>query len=775
MNLNRDTAGASDQFRISVVPGNASYVAAADGTLSATGLIGDGTLLDWQIFTAVNATPFTGATVSAGSGLYFGTATCADTTAGGPQEWFDVWTTSDILTQPADIGTGLTPAVGNGPTPLTGNVKISGIESGKFFVMHGNFGTSARVNMTMTGPGQTPIVLPTYLTESPGSQNRMWLMEFTFANPNGNYYNIQWTVDNNQNNTGRRRTGGIFLDGTLYVDTIEPVWVATWPNAGPVSSTLFTLNGNINENGTAYYVVLPDGAAAPTSAQVKAGNDASSSPAPFSGNFALSALVPGTKMITGLTASTAYDVYVVAEDVRGPNLQATPVLVDVTTTPPDLTAPNWTATYPQQSRTPAGLTGIGNLDEAGTAYFVALPSGASAPTSAQVKAGTDASDVAAPSGGMALPSAGISGTKTIAGLTIGATYDVWFVAEDLLGNLQAAPASVASAPAAPVSQFVTGGFAWGTASVWSATTLGPYTGPWGSGNNAVFEGGSGVVAVASGTVVNDITFNSNSWILQGGPLTLAGTTQPIINVNANTPVFENPLAGTQGFKKTGSGTLQIKGTNSITGGIVIDGGSLNTEGNATALNNNDITANAGALGLTLTGGTTTNGGITINATTLSISNNNSSVTVNGAVTGAGGITLNKTGDGQNFLNLLSTANTFTGGVDYTGNRSLELNVNSFADSASSGAGKIRFGLGTPSDFTRRNRFALQSGAIAPVTLTNRQFEIASTGGDYPAQIYNNSARRRCGSQHLRRQNRQWHCDTGPHQVRLRHLGALRCQ
>ena len=36
-------------------------------------------------------------------------------------------------------------------------------------------------------------------------------------------------------------------------------------------------------------------------------------------------------MVTGLTASTAYDVYVVAEDVRGPNLQATPVLVNVTT------------------------------------------------------------------------------------------------------------------------------------------------------------------------------------------------------------------------------------------------------------------------------------------------------------------------------------------------------------------------------------------------------------------------------------------------------------
>ncbi len=178
----------------------------------------------------------------------------------------------------------------------------------------------------------------------------MWLMEFNFANPNGNYYNIAWTVDNNQNSTGRRRTGGIFLDGTLYVDTVEPNWVSTWPNIGPVSATSFTVNGNTNENSTGYYVVLADGATPPTSAQVKAGNDAADSPALKSGSLTLNALVQGSQFVTGLTASTAYDVYFVAEDVRGPNLQATPVLVEVTTNAPDVTPPGWTATYPQVSR-----------------------------------------------------------------------------------------------------------------------------------------------------------------------------------------------------------------------------------------------------------------------------------------------------------------------------------------------------------------------------------------------------------------------------------------
>ncbi len=728
-----------DSFGISVKAGAAKYKRAT-GLGEGTGTYGDGTLLDWRIHTGVNnENPFQGNAVSAGPGTYFDIPKCSEV-VGSPQNWLKVYTTADIDVAGfagANITTGTVPQIGSNAVPLTGNINVSGLTDGKFYVVAGAFSQSVIINLTMSGPGQTPLTA-THTIGSPGAQNRLHSVEFSFTNPGGNYYNIAYSV-NHGGNLGRRRAGGVLLDGNIFVDTAEPTWVSTWPNAAPVSGTLFTLNGNINENGTAYYVVLPDGATAPTSAQVKAGNDASNTPVTFSGNFALSALVPGSKMITGLTASTAYDVYVVAEDVRGPNLQATPVLVDVTTTAPDVTAPGWTVTYPQQTRTPAGLTGIGNIDESGTVYFVALPSGATAPTSAQVKAGTDAANVAAPSGSMNLITPGISGTKTIAGLTIGATHDVWFVAEDLEGNLQAAPTSVVSAPAAPVSQFATGAFAWGTASVWSATTLGPYNGPWGSGNNAVFEGGSGVVAIGSGTVVNDITFNSNSWILQGGPLILAGATQPVINVNANTPKFENALAGTQGFKKTGSGTLQLAATNSITGGFIIDAGSLNTEGSTAALNNNDITANTGAVGLTFAGGTTTNGGITINATTLSISNNNSTITVNGPVSGAGGITLNKTGDGQNLVSLLSTSNSFTGGVNYTGNRSIELNVNSFVDSATPGTGNIRFGLGTPSDTGRRNRFALQSGIVAPVTLTNRQFEIASTGSDYPAQIYNNSA------------------------------------
>lgn len=732
-----------DSFGISVVAGDAKYKRST-GLGEGTGVYGDGTLLDWRIHTGVNnENPFLGAAVSAGPGTYFDIPVCTEI-VGAPQNWLKVYTAADIDVAGfagADITTGTVPQIGSSAVPLTGNIAVSRLTDGQFYVVAGAFSQTVTINLTMTGPGQTPLTA-SHVIGSPGSNNRLHSVEFSFSNPGGNYYNIAYSV-NHGGTLARRRAGGVLLDGTLFVDAVEPAWVATWPNAGPVSSTLFTLNGNANEDSTAYYVVLPDGASAPTSAQVKAGNDASSSPAPFSGNFAMGALVPGSEMVTGLTASTAYDVYLVAEDIRGPNLQATPVLIDVTTTPPDVTEPGWTATYPQVNRTPAGLTGIANINEPGTAYFVVLPSGAPAPTSAQVKAGNDASDSAAPfSGDISLLSPGVSGTDAVNGLSIGTTYDVYFAAEDLEGNLQTSPQWVISAPVAPVSQFATGGFAWGTASAWSNATSGPYTNAWGSGNHAVFEGTAGVVPVVSGTIANDMTFSSGNFILQGGPLSLIGTTQPTITVSAGIPKLETALAGTQGFIKSGSGTLQMTGSNTaLTGGIVISQGFLGDNGGAlgtASLNNNQITANGGTVGLTVAGGATTDGGITLTSGILRISNNNSSFTVNGAVTGSGGIELNKTGGGQNLLNLSSTSNNFTGGVDYTSDLAVELNVNSFADTASPGTGNIRFGLGNPGNAATRHRFALNSGATSPLALTNRRFEITSAN-NYLAQIYNNSA------------------------------------
>jgi hypothetical protein len=61
-----------------------------------------------------------------------------------------------------------------------------------------------------------------------------------------------------------------------------------------------------------------------------AGNDSANSAATASGNIALTAATENTGSITGLAASTTYDVWFVAQD-GSPNLQASPSMVSVTT------------------------------------------------------------------------------------------------------------------------------------------------------------------------------------------------------------------------------------------------------------------------------------------------------------------------------------------------------------------------------------------------------------------------------------------------------------
>ncbi|OQA77064.1 MAG: hypothetical protein BWY32_02677 [bacterium ADurb.Bin243] len=120
--------------------------------------------------------------------------------------------------------------------------------------------------------------------------------------------------------------------GTPPADTTPPTFAATYPKTATVATTTLDLKVQSSESGTAYYVILADGASAPIAAQVKNGTDASNGAlaANLKGSLALTANTEATANITGLTAGTAYDIYVVAQDSSS-NLQASPVKVDVTT------------------------------------------------------------------------------------------------------------------------------------------------------------------------------------------------------------------------------------------------------------------------------------------------------------------------------------------------------------------------------------------------------------------------------------------------------------
>jgi autotransporter-associated beta strand protein len=187
--------------------------------------------------------------------------------------------------------------------------------------------------------------------------------------------------------------------------------------------------------------------------------------------------------------------------------------------------------------------------------------------------------------------------------------------------------------------------------------------------------------------------------------------------------------------KNGPGSIRFTGTNTFTGGIIVNQGSVDFGTNA--LNNNAMTFNANSFFYT-NGAHTTSGSITLNnGCQVTICNNNSSFTVNANVLGNGGISVANGGQGAITVNLNGTGNTFTGPIRFTANNGTQqatLNVNSLQDTDTLGTGNITFGAGTASSIS--HNFGLGSGAVAPLTLNNRRFEMAEN--EVNQQINNSS-------------------------------------
>jgi len=728
-----------DVFSISVFPGKARYTtSAALGSVSTA--FGNGTVLDYFVATGVNNTNYTGTYLAKG-GTYINNPSNGTSTCYTPSNYGQTWVTSDPDSAPYDYKTGTCLVVGQTTYPLIGTINISTLASGTLYVIAGSYSQSMVIDVNMTGPGQTQLNAVQQTISPGGSYNRFNVVRYDFDNSGGLYSTLTWKY-NGGSNLSRAKFYGVVLSGTIYVDTTPPNWVSTWPQVNTLASTSFTVRGETNENGTGYYVVLPAGATAPTAAQVKAGTDASNAAALKSGSFALTAYAENTAPVTGLTPSTAYDVWFAAQDAAAvPNLQTSPSVVSVSTIAPDTTPPVWDSTWPQvDTLTPTSFTARAKTNKPGTAYYVVLASGAAAPSAAQVKAGTDASDASAiKSGSMTLPAANTEITASVTGLPPSTACDVWFVAQDAeaIPNLQASPVLVSVTLPSPVGQYATGTFAWGTDSVWATSSGGAYTHAWGPGNDAVIEGAAGTISVAaSGVAVHNITFNANGCLIAGNTLTLSGATSPTLTLGSGiSGTVTSAIAGTVGFTKSGLGSLSLSSPNTFSGGIILNGGTI-AFGSGSSLNNNPITVTADTVcGMP---SFSTSAGITLTSGVLSIGTNNGTFTTSGAVTGGGGITLSQLGGGATYLNFNSTANTFTGPIAFAvtaGGGLGVLTLNSLADSAAPGAGNIRFGAAGTGAIS--HIFNYGSAAIAALTLNNRQFELA--GSHALSQINNNSS------------------------------------
>jgi hypothetical protein len=138
-----------------------------------------------------------------------------------------------------------------------------------------------------------------------------------FASDGTGGYDI--TVSSSPEDTASCSGGGSGETGT------SPEFDET-PSTSSVAQTKFTLNADINEEGIIYYVVVADGALAPSSSEVKAGTGNGGTGELASGNATVDS---GDYIyefsVSGLTGGTDYDVYLVAEDNEAiPNLQAIP-------------------------------------------------------------------------------------------------------------------------------------------------------------------------------------------------------------------------------------------------------------------------------------------------------------------------------------------------------------------------------------------------------------------------------------------------------------------
>lgn len=130
---------------------------------------------------------------------------------------------------------------------------------------------------------------------------------------------------------------GVSQDATVMltfttVDITAPSWVLTYPKLGTVGLSTTEILSKINENGIAYFVVLPRYSTVPSSTQVSLGVDANNLPVSsgFAGSVILTTNVENTINASNLSANTDYDVYVVAMDEHG-ILQSAPVKIVLTT------------------------------------------------------------------------------------------------------------------------------------------------------------------------------------------------------------------------------------------------------------------------------------------------------------------------------------------------------------------------------------------------------------------------------------------------------------
>ena len=87
-------------------------------------------------------------------------------------------------------------------------------------------------------------------------------------------------------------------------------------------------------------------------------------------------------------------------------------------------------------------------------------------------------------------------------------------------------------------------------------------------DDAVFADAVGTVTL-SAVNANDLTFNTTGYLIQGGTLTLDGTTPTLTAGPGISATISSIIAGSAGLTKAGAGTITLQGVNTYTGGTTL--------------------------------------------------------------------------------------------------------------------------------------------------------------------------------------------------------------
>jgi fibronectin-binding autotransporter adhesin len=212
--------------------------------------------------------------------------------------------------------------------------------------------------------------------------------------------------------------------------------------------------------------------------------------------------------------------------------------------------------------------------------------------------------------------------------------------------------------------------------------------------------------------------------LAGSGSVTNGAGSPTLTLKSGTQTFSGVISGTGLTLKVDGAVQTLSGTNTYSGGTVVSGGTLSASA--------DTNLGAASGGITFNGSSTfgNDGSWTVGSGRTITVNAGANVTFNfggatfaGPVVGSGTFSVGKPSQGNPGLNLTNTNNTFTGAMNLPDKGSggyASYTFHSLGDAP--GAGIISLGYGGG----QGSIFIWGSGAIAPLVLNYRQFDVGYT-------------------------------------------------